>query len=102
MSKSTILTAVFATTLATPVLAGTPPTPSKTTPDQMTVACGELGEAGESFSRGGLTGCVNTTTGAALSCDADGRCTDYFADPRYPRIKAILDGGATQQAPVKL
>ena len=102
MSKVFVLSAVLVTALAVPALAGSPPTPSKTGPDMLAAACGALGEDGERISRGNLTGCVNTTTGAALTCEAGGRCMEYFADPRYAKVKAILDGNGKQEMPTRL
>ena len=69
------------------------------TPESVTSSCLALGTMGESIANG--TGCRNTKTGAALTCDKNGPCKDYFADPRYGKIKAILDAERKQpqQAP---
>lgn len=73
--------------LALPAAAGSPPVDSKLNPDGVAASCAALGDKGEAIANG----CRNTETGAALACDANGQCKDYFADPRYAKIKAILD-----------
>ena len=57
-------------------------------PDEVATSCTALGGKGESLADG--AGCRNTETGAAVICEGD-QCTDYFADPRYAKIKDILD-----------
>ena len=56
---------------------------------------------GETLANG--AGCRNIGTGAAVDCSG-GQCTDYFADPRYSKIKSILDAGKPKprKAPLKL
>jgi hypothetical protein len=101
MIRTTLATSAMLFALAMPALAGSPPVKGHNTTTAVTDACAELGAAGESLSSGGTIGCRNTATGAAVTCNADGQCTDYFADPRYGKIKAALEG-AKQQAPVRL
>lgn len=79
--------------LAIPAAAGSPPVASETESDALATSCAALGSKGEAVANG----CRNTETGAALTCDANGQCKDYFADPRYAKIKAILD--ANRNAP---
>jgi hypothetical protein len=81
---------IFATTLlffAIPsTLAGTPPREAPLTRADMEGRCAALGAEGERL----VSGCRNAETGAALVCDDRG-CTEHFADPRYARIRALLD-----------
>lgn len=79
--------------LAIPAFAGSPPVKSTTTPDSVAASCASLGSGGETLANG--NGCRNTETGAAIVCSG-GQCTDYFADPRYKKIKAILDQNKTR------
>jgi hypothetical protein len=102
MNRTVFATAALLIALAMPANAGTAPVVSKATPETITAACGQLGSKGEDLGTNGSVGCRNTETGAAAVCSADGQCKDYFADPRYKRIKAILDANRKQQAPVKL
>ena len=97
--KRLILSSLLLAVLAMPALTGSPPVKSRNTPDAVANACGALGANGETLTMG----CRNTTTGAAVTCKADGTCTDYFADPRYGKIKAVLDAIPikSQQAPLK-
>jgi hypothetical protein len=87
--------------LTLPVSAGSPPLKSKVTPESVTASCLALGAQGEVIAKG--AGCRNTDTGAAVTCSGT-QCTDYFADPRYKKIKGILDAGkiAPQKAPIRL
>lgn len=101
MTKTFLAASAILFALAVPALAGSPPVKGHNTATSVADACAELGAAGESLSSGGTTGCRNTATGAAVTCTADGQCTDYFADPRHGRIKAALEG-MRQQAPVRL
>jgi hypothetical protein len=86
--KSFILSTLILTSLAVPALAGSPPTTSRLQPEAVADACATLGAKGESLGQG--AGCRNTETGAAVLCTGD-QCTDYFADPRYSKIKSLLD-----------
>jgi hypothetical protein len=92
--KSAILAAAFLLAAASTAMAGSPPIDSAQTPDSVAAACSALGAKGE---RAG-NGCVNTETGGAVTC-SDGRCTEYFPDPRYKSIKALLD--ANREKPQK-
>lgn len=93
MIRSLLATATVLAALALPAAAGSPPAPSKTGPDAITASCAALGLQGEALANG----CRNTETGAALTCDEKGQCKDYFADPRYGKIKAILEGAGKPQ-----
>ena len=99
----TILLAGIALLAATPALAGSPPVKSPASPAGIAAACAESGPAVSPIMSGGRTGCQNTSTGGAVTCGTDGRCQDYFADPRYGTIKAIIDANrkdTRQQAPI--
>lgn len=76
---------------AAPALAGSPPRTAPLTPAELASACAAAGDVAEPLVSGGLTGCRNTTTGGAIACDAAGRCTDYFADPRLTSIRSFID-----------
>jgi len=99
VSFRVVFVATVLASLAAPVLAGSPPVKSKVTPDSVAASCEALGSRGETLGNG--AGCRNTTTGAAVVCSGN-QCTDYFADPRYAKIKSILDAGRTkpQKAPI--
>ncbi len=86
--KSFFLSVLVLTSLAVPALAGSPPTTSKVQPETVADSCATLGTKGERLASG--AGCRNTETGAAVLCTGD-QCTDYFADPRYSKIKSLLD-----------
>ncbi len=79
--------------LAVPAFAGSPPVKSSTPPDSVAASCLTLGAKGETLANG--MGCRNTETGAAVVCSG-GQCTDYFADPRYKKIRSILDQNKVQ------
>ena len=102
MTRVFLLSTALVAGLAMPALAGTPPTTSNQSPEAVAAACGKLVSNGKVLAFGTSTGCQNTSTGAAVTCDKNGQCKDYFADPRYKRIKTILDSARKQQAPVKL
>ena len=87
--------------LALPASAGSPPVKSKVTPGNVTASCLALGAQGEVIANG--AGCRNTETGAAVTCTGN-QCTDYFADPRYKKIKGILDAAKNtpQKAQIRL
>ena len=93
MSSRVLFVSIVLTCLAVPAGAGSPPTTSTVTPGSVAASCLALGATGESIANG--AGCRNTRTGAAAVC-SNGQCTDYFADPRYAKIKAILDAGKPQ------
>jgi hypothetical protein len=86
--KSFVLSALVLSSLAVPALAGSPPTTSKVQPETVAESCAALGPNGESLANG--SGCRNTETGAAVLCTGD-QCTDYFADPRYSKIKSLFE-----------
>jgi len=97
-----LFSTALVTGLALPAFAGAPPVTIPASPADVAAICAESPGNTDPIASGGLTGCRNTRTGGAVACDADGRCRDYFADPRYPRIKAILDNARKQQVPAKL
>ena len=101
MSFRVLSVSVLLACLVLPASAGSPPAKSKVTPGNIASTCLALGAAGETLANG--AGCRNTKTGAAVDCSS-GQCTDYFADPRYGKIKAILKAGKTtpQKSPVRL
>jgi hypothetical protein len=81
--KFPIAAALFLATVST-ALAGSPPIDSAQNRESMEASCAALGDKGE------RNGCINTETGAAITCSGD-RCTEYFPDPRYKEIKALID-----------
>lgn len=88
MTRSFLAAAILLPLFVMPSLAGSPPDVSRQTPDQVSASCAALGDKGEALANG--AGCRNTETGAVLICEGN-QCTDYFADPRYSKIKDILD-----------
>ncbi len=74
--------------VAMPALAGSPPGNGRQTPDAAAAACAALGARGEVLADG--AGCRNTETGAAVICKGS-QCTEYFADPRFAKIRDILE-----------
>jgi len=102
MTKTILAASAILIALAMPALAGSPPVKGHNTATSAADACAELGTTGEALSSGGDIGCRNTATGAAVTCNTNDQCTDYFADPRYGRIKAALESMERQQAPVRL
>lgn len=92
--KTALLAALLACASAAPVLAGSPPIAGSERPTDLTARCLALGTKGEVLAGG--DGCRNAETGAAILCAGD-RCTEYFADPRHARIKAILDANRRPQ-----
>ena len=84
--KSSMIAVLLLAATALPALAGSPPVKSTKSPEQVASACGAMTSDKADLGNG----CVNTRTGGAVLCTGD-QCTDYFADPRYSRIKAILN-----------
>lgn len=101
MNKTFLATTAILVALITPALAGTPPVKSKTSSAAAAEACAALGVNGETITFSRNSGCRNTETGAAISCDQDGQCTEYFADPRWKKIK-LLQRDGQQQPPARL
>ena len=101
MSFRVLNVSVLLACLVLPAAAGSPPAKSKVTPGNVASTCLALGTMGETLANG--AGCRNIGTGAAVDCSG-GQCTDYFADPRYNKIKSILDAGKfkPRKAPLKL
>jgi hypothetical protein len=63
-------------------------------------SCALLGSKGESWGldrQTGAYGCRNIENGNAVSCTADGKCSDYSGDPRWKRIQILLKGGKVQK-----
>ena len=97
-----LLLSGLALLVSAPAFAGSPPAKIPASPAEIAAACAEAGPGVAPIVSGGLAGCQNTTTGGAVTC-TDGRCQDYFADPRYGTIKAIIDANrkdTRQQAPI--
>ena len=88
MTRLFLTAALLLPLTAMTAFAGSPPDLSRQTPDEVANSCATLGAKGESVADG--AGCRNTETGAAVICEGN-QCTDYFADPRYAKIKDILD-----------
>jgi hypothetical protein len=99
MTRLTLL-AGLAVLIAAPAIAGSPPGTIPSTSTDVAAACRDAGPGTVPFAGGGLTGCQNTVTGGAVACGTDGQCRDFFADPRYGKIKAILDASHKQQSPI--
>ena len=86
--KTFIAAVILTAILPAAAMAGSPPVKAKTAPENLVEVCSSMGAEGQTVANG--NGCVNTRTGGAVVC-AGGQCTDYFADPRYAKIKTILD-----------
>lgn len=96
MTRS-ILLAGIALLFAPAAFAGSPPRTAPVTPAEVSTACAAAGDAAEPIAGG----CLNTQTGGAIACDDGGRCKDYFADPRYTKIRKLLDANRkVQQQPL--
>ncbi len=103
MNKTILSVSALVIVFALPAAAGSPPVAKTRTVESVVASCASLGALGESLSRPGQVGCRNTETGAAVTCDSDGQCTEYAPDPRWKKIKDALDAaGLKQQAPVRL
>lgn len=90
--KSLLVSAVLFLAMIPAAMAGSPPSPSPQTKESVAASCSALGPKGERL----VSGCVNTETGAAVTC-SNGTCTDYAPDPRYKSIKALLDANRVKQ-----
>lgn len=101
MNKTFFAASAILLAFITPAFAGTPPVKSKTGSSAMAEACAALGANGETITVNGSSGCRNTETGAAISCDSYGQCTEYFADPRWKKIK-LLQRDGQQKPPARL
>jgi len=67
--------------------------------DEVKDLCIAMGAAGMGFGLDGTGsyGCQNTVNGNALICGADGQCTDHVGDPRWRRIKTLIDGAGKKE-----
>jgi hypothetical protein len=45
----------------------------------------------ENLTKLGTDGCQSTATGQAISCTADGACKDYVGDPRWRKVRDVVD-----------
>jgi hypothetical protein len=67
---------------------------------ELTSICLSMGDTGKGFNLGGTTGdygCQNQDNGAAVTCSGDGQCTDHVGDPRWRRIKELIDNAGKKQ-----
>lgn len=94
MSRMLVLSAALVPLLATSALADRVPPSRVLTRDAVAASCATLGAAARSWGLeqgSGAFGCQNMTTGQAITCKPDGTCTDYVGDPRWRRIRDVLD-----------
>lgn len=101
MQQAFLAGALILTGFATPAFASFAPIKYSISRDELAARCALLGDRSESWgldSAVGDYGCRNTDNGNTVKCTAQGRCTDYGGDPRWKRIKAILEGGKAQKA----
>lgn len=91
MTRTLITASALLIAFSLPALAGSPPTAKTRTLSDVSVSCANLGVNGESLARGGLTGCRNLETGAAVTCTLDGQCTEYAPDPRWTKIREAVE-----------
>ena len=99
--KRFLLAGVLTLAMAAPAFASYAPIKHAMSRDQVADACAVLGAHGESYgleAQGGAYGCRNTQTGGAVTCEENGQCTDYSADPRWKHIQELLHGGNGQKA----
>jgi len=101
MTRRFLMTTAFLTAFAGSAMAGSAPVKIGTTPDRIAETCAAMGSGGEAIRFGNSVGCRNTVTGGAITCSTNGPCNDYFADPRYSKVKAAL-GGQPQQMPIAI
>jgi hypothetical protein len=101
--KFLVLPAVIVSSFAAPALADI----SNYAPDKRVIGRGELtsiclamGDTGKGFNLGGTSGtygCQNQNNGNAITCNGDGQCTDHVGDPRWRRIKTLIDNAGKQK-----
>jgi hypothetical protein len=73
--------------------------------DEAKTICLTMGDVGKGYNLDGTSGtygCQNQVNGNAITCAPDGQCTDHVGDPRWQRIKDLIDATRKQDAPRKL
>ena len=73
--------------------------------DEAKTICHSMGDVGKGFNLDGPSGaygCQNQINGNAITCAGDGQCTDHVGDPRWRRIKELIDGAGKKQGVVPL
>ncbi len=93
MTKSFMLAGVFVSLTAVAAFADYAPHVRVVTRDAVAASCAELGDAakGWGLTGDGAYGCQSTVTGQAISCTADGACKDYVGDPRWRKVRDVVD-----------
>lgn len=93
VTKSFVLAGVFISFTAVAALADYAPHVRVVTRDDVAASCTALGASGKSWglTGGGAYGCQSTATGQAISCTADGACKDYVGDPRWRKVRDVVD-----------
>lgn len=69
--------------------------------DEAKTICLAMGDVGRGFNLDGTSGpygCQNQNNGNAITCNGDGQCTDHVGDPRWRRIKDLIDGTKKKDA----
>jgi hypothetical protein len=62
--------------------------------------CVAMGDVGKGFNLDGTSGtygCQNRENGDAVTCNGDGQCTDHVGDPRWLRIKTLIDNAGKKK-----
>ena len=73
--------------------------------DEAKTICLSMGDVGRGFNLDGTSGaygCQNQVNGNAITCVGDGQCTDHVGDPRWRRIKELIDNAGKKQSVVPL
>jgi hypothetical protein len=73
--------------------------------DEAKSICLAMGDTGKGFNLDGTSGaygCQNQINGNAITCTGDGQCTDHVGDPRWRRIKELIDNAGKKQGLVPL
>lgn len=101
MKPALLAAALILTGLSAPAFASFAPIKYAISRGDLAARCELLGSKGEGWGFEASTGdygCRNTDNGNTVKCTTDGRCTDYAGDPRWKKVKAILEGGRAQKA----
>ena len=96
MTKSLMIAAIIVAALSGTALASYPPINYAKSRVDLARSCALLGSRGEGWGldrQSGAYGCRNTENGNAVHCTAAGKCSDYSGDPRWKRVRILLDGG---------
>jgi hypothetical protein len=104
MKKTVLLSAFAILACSLPALADYAPKTHPASREEISASCASLGAVGRSWGLDAQTGgfgCQNTTNGNAVSCTADGQCTDHAGDPRWSRIQLLIKGANDAAVPDK-